>query len=115
MVKGAGLSAPNRRRPSSLRRSKRWEHRKENERGGFRSNPGSSPFVLPGTQHNITTTHRNLPQGPLKGLAGQIQRKAMSIIEIIKERLHIEDIIGRYVPLTKTGKHLHEQLFSTRR
>ena len=30
----------------------------------------------------------------------------MSIIEIIKERLHIEDIVGRYVPLTKTGKHL---------
>ena len=30
----------------------------------------------------------------------------MSIIEIIKERLHIEDIIGRDVPLTKTGKHV---------
>lgn len=30
----------------------------------------------------------------------------MSIIEIIKERLHIEDIISRYVPLTKTGKNL---------
>jgi len=39
----------------------------------------------------------------------------MSIIEIIKERLHIEDIVSRYVPLTKTGRHLREQLLSTRR
>jgi len=39
----------------------------------------------------------------------------MTPIEIIKELLHIEDIIGRYVPLTKTGKHLREQLLSTRR
>ena len=30
----------------------------------------------------------------------------MSIIEIVKERLHIEDIVGRDVPLTKTGKNL---------
>ena len=29
----------------------------------------------------------------------------MSIIEIIKERLHIEDIVGRYVLLTKSGKN----------
>jgi len=39
----------------------------------------------------------------------------MSIIEIIKERLHIEDIVGRYVPLTKSGKHLRERFLSTRR